>query len=257
MFFLNLLFVFVAVGCLQSITAASIKSYGYDPPVERKCVPGQAFINDCNTCTCSEDGLSLACTMMECPPKNVYDDENICVPGDMTKIGCKLCTCGEDGIFECPIGPCGTDEDYLIKNLLLDQLDYIDANDVRKKRQANDYGVVEDQDYLDDEPAPLSKAQREELERQRYVQLRQGVMDKRREQRELTQQRAELARQQDEMKQELDYQRDQDYQQWQEDQNQLAMDAQQQELDQQQDYYDQQQLVNPQYFKRSHTSRKS
>lgn len=94
------------------------------------------------------------------------------------------------------------------------QIDYIDGSDVRKKRQADDYAMIEDQDYLYEDPAPLSKVQREELERQRYVQLRQGVADRRREQRELAQQKAELARQQDEMKQELDYQRNQDYQQW-------------------------------------------
>lgn len=57
---------------------------------------------------------------MECPPEDIFDDEYICEPGEMTKVECKLCTCGEEGIFECPIGPCETDEDDLMENFISD-----------------------------------------------------------------------------------------------------------------------------------------
>lgn len=33
---------------------------------EAVCVPRSQFKNKCNTCTCSDDGLSAACTRMIC-----------------------------------------------------------------------------------------------------------------------------------------------------------------------------------------------
>jgi eight-cysteine-cluster-containing protein len=67
------------------------------------CTPGDiSSPDDCNTCTCSDDGLWL-CTLMAC--------ETPCVEGEVLPApdGCNTCTCMADGSLACTEMACVPD----------------------------------------------------------------------------------------------------------------------------------------------------
>ncbi|XP_008204060.2 tenascin [Nasonia vitripennis] len=79
------------------------------------CTPGASFKMDCNTCSCSSDGKSAACTDMRCPEgnANVNDIDTaraqpLCEPGERFKLDdCSSCICNAAGTTaECTLGFC-------------------------------------------------------------------------------------------------------------------------------------------------------
>jgi hypothetical protein len=64
---------------------------------------GGTFKNDCNTCTCGENGVA-GCTEIACPPPTngcKAPDGTIVPVGGTFKNDCNTCTCGENGVAAC------------------------------------------------------------------------------------------------------------------------------------------------------------
>ncbi|XP_012270691.1 uncharacterized protein LOC105694520 [Orussus abietinus] len=84
------------------------------------CEPKSSFKKDCNSCVCSADGTFAACTMIECMPNNLFNedgsvklphealenpllrsrrDAQVCEPKSTFKKDCNSCVCSKDGMF--------------------------------------------------------------------------------------------------------------------------------------------------------------
>ncbi|XP_048000831.1 uncharacterized protein LOC125237714 [Leguminivora glycinivorella] len=76
----------------------------------QKCVKGQIYRMDCNTCHCGERS-TLLCTKMGC--LNEFHEEdgrrsegNGCIPGKLYKKDCQKCFCTDKGRVKCSIKDC-------------------------------------------------------------------------------------------------------------------------------------------------------
>ncbi|XP_048000827.1 uncharacterized protein LOC125237712 isoform X2 [Leguminivora glycinivorella] len=98
------------------------------------CKPNEEFLNDCNTCKCSESGESYSCTQNECMDKDGKDGgkdvdkevevfmenegvdhierHSVCKPSTTFYVGCNPCHCNSDGTdFSCTNKPCPLPDD--------------------------------------------------------------------------------------------------------------------------------------------------
>ncbi|XP_063629224.1 uncharacterized protein LOC134800673 [Cydia splendana] len=98
------------------------------------CKPNEEFLDDCNTCKCSENGQSYSCTQNECMDKDGKDGgkdvdkevevfmenegvdhierHSVCKPSTTFYVGCNPCHCNSDGTdFSCTNKPCPLPED--------------------------------------------------------------------------------------------------------------------------------------------------
>uniref|UniRef100_U5EWN5 Putative serine protease inhibitor i/ii n=1 Tax=Corethrella appendiculata TaxID=1370023 RepID=U5EWN5_9DIPT len=72
-----------------------------DPTVPNfSCNPKETFKYDCNTCHCTDDGKTAACTAMACPPRSKRKTKD-CEPGTTFKDDCNECFCTNDGHKAC------------------------------------------------------------------------------------------------------------------------------------------------------------
>ncbi|XP_061724190.1 uncharacterized protein LOC133530311 isoform X1 [Cydia pomonella] len=98
------------------------------------CKPNEEFLDDCNTCKCSESGQSYSCTQNECMDKDGKEGgkdvdkevevfmenegvdhierHSVCKPSTTFYVGCNPCHCNSDGTdFSCTNKPCPLPED--------------------------------------------------------------------------------------------------------------------------------------------------
>ncbi|XP_063388322.1 uncharacterized protein LOC134674194 [Cydia fagiglandana] len=98
------------------------------------CKPNEDFLDDCNTCKCSETGQSYSCTQNECMDKDGKDGgkdvdkevevfmenegvdhierHSVCKPSTTFYVGCNPCHCNSAGTdFTCTNKPCPLPED--------------------------------------------------------------------------------------------------------------------------------------------------
>lgn len=101
---------------LLTITIAVIL-LGCSWAAEQKCEPGSTFMQDCNHCTCTDDGTAAYCTEKAClkPLVSVESGRrkrasagDPCEPGTkfMADDGCNFCSCTSDGKAACTRLPC-------------------------------------------------------------------------------------------------------------------------------------------------------
>ncbi|XP_058793974.1 protein psiR-like [Phymastichus coffea] len=74
---------------------------------DRVCTPNSHFKEQCNICTCSEDGLSKFCTIIACGPLD-NETKPVCTPrSTFSPDGCNICKCDEFGTdFVCTFKFC-------------------------------------------------------------------------------------------------------------------------------------------------------
>ncbi|XP_058794786.1 balbiani ring protein 3-like [Phymastichus coffea] len=89
----------------------TMKVHQVQHEAKQLCEPRKTFKDYCNACTCSEDGLSAACTRMWCDRKIWNQDGStkfavksaqapVCIPNSHFKEQCNTCTCSADGLFK-------------------------------------------------------------------------------------------------------------------------------------------------------------
>jgi hypothetical protein len=104
---LRYLWAFVALAALASCDNSSRdpRARCYGPGKVYRA--GDTFQNDCNTCTCNEDG-SITCTEMGCGPTCTHEGQGYNA-GDSFPAGdgCNLCTCMSSGAVSCTEAVCG------------------------------------------------------------------------------------------------------------------------------------------------------
>jgi hypothetical protein len=68
-------------------------------PPPGMCQPGDTWEDDCNTCSCENDGQTWSCTALDCGSTG----GGACVPGEEmpAEDGCNTCTCTDDGGWAC------------------------------------------------------------------------------------------------------------------------------------------------------------
>ncbi|XP_060807391.1 uncharacterized protein LOC106135838 [Amyelois transitella] len=91
------------------------------------CKPHQEFQSECNSCTCSGDGLSYSCTHNECLERDMtkevevfmesegvdhIEKHSVCKARETFPIGCNTCHCNLDGTdYSCTNKPCPLPKD--------------------------------------------------------------------------------------------------------------------------------------------------
>uniref|UniRef100_A0ABD2W0W0 Pacifastin domain-containing protein n=1 Tax=Trichogramma kaykai TaxID=54128 RepID=A0ABD2W0W0_9HYME len=84
---------------------------------QQVCTPKSRFQENCNSCLCSDDGLSKFCTMMDCDALKLptRQQKQICSPRSTFVEECNTCVCSEDGLSKaCTMKFCSKDNSEIV-----------------------------------------------------------------------------------------------------------------------------------------------
>ncbi|XP_014223915.1 uncharacterized protein LOC106650441 [Trichogramma pretiosum] len=84
---------------------------------QQVCTPKSRFQENCNSCFCSDDGLSKFCTMMDCDALKLptRQQKQICSPRSTFVEECNTCVCSEDGLSKaCTMKFCAKDNSEIV-----------------------------------------------------------------------------------------------------------------------------------------------